>query len=154
LELVPSFVGCGHAVRIAAYREVRGYLARSCAFRMEESDLSLQFFSVGWQIYKSGNLRVFHDTDLSHRESPETVSATITNVGLCAFLHYPIIGWGWGLAQVANLVIWCIRRGKVRGIWSGVAKIPMDCYRNRRYRKPVAWKVLRNYLNFRRTSVA
>jgi GT2 family glycosyltransferase len=153
LDLVDSYVGCGHAIRLTAYRQVRGYLPRPYAFRMEESDLSLQLFAAGWQIYKSGDLRVFHDTDLRHRESSENVSTIITNVGLCAFLHYPIVGWGWGAAQVANIVAWHILRGKIHGICSGIFRIPIDCYRNRRYRKPIAWKNLRRFLQFRRTGI-
>jgi hypothetical protein len=111
----------------------------------------LQLFATGWQIYQAEDLRVFHDTDLSHHESPEITSGTITNVGLCAFLNYPIIGWAWGLAQVANLVVYCIRRGRLRGICSGLVRIPVDCYRNRRYRKPMTWRTLRAALDFRRT---
>jgi hypothetical protein len=153
LVRIPSHVGCGYAVRLAAYREVRGCLPRPIPYRMEESDLSIQLFAAGWQIYEAGELRVFHDTDLTHRESPEITSGTITNVGLCAFLHYPIIGWGWGLAQVANIVVDSIRRRRLRGICSGLLRIPGDCYRNRRYRKPIDWRTLRLFLDFRRTGV-
>ena len=153
LDLVPNYMGCGHAIRLAAYRQIRGYLARPCAFGMEESDLSLQLFAAGWQIYESGSLRVFHDTDLSHRESPEIASGTITNVGLCAFLHYPFIGWWRGLTQLANIVLWHILRGKIRGVGSGVLRIPIECYRNRGYRRPIAWKRLRPFLDFRRAYV-
>jgi GT2 family glycosyltransferase len=150
---IPSFVGCGHAIRLAAYRKIRGYLARPVSFRMEESELSLQLFAAGWEIYESGHLRVFHDTDLGHRESAEITSGTITNVGVCAFLNYPIIGWGWGLAQVANLVVWSIRTGHIRGICSGILRIPADCYRNRQYRNPIAWQTLKLFRHFNRTGI-
>src|SRR5262249_14764769 len=126
---VPNYIGCGYAIRLAAYRQVRGYLPRPIAYGMEENDLSLQLFAAGWCIYKAGNLRVFHDTDLEHHESPEVTSETIANIGLCAFLHYPVAGWGWGLAQVANIVLCSIRMGRIRGICSGIVKIPSDCYR-------------------------
>ena len=121
---------------------------------MEESDLSLQLFEAGWQIYEAGDLRVFHDTDLKHHQSPEVTSGVIANVGLYAFLHYPIRAWGWGVVQVANRVIYCIRKGRVRGICSGIMHIPADCYRNRRYRKPVSWQTLRRFLRFRRIGAA
>jgi GT2 family glycosyltransferase len=148
---VAGYVGCGHAVRLAAYRQVRGYLARPLSFWMEENDLSLQLFAAGWQICEAGELRVFHDTDLSHRGSSEILSAAITNIGLCAFLHYPMIGWGWGVAQVANIVAWHILRGRIHGICSGILRIPIECYRNRRYRKPISWDKLRHFLHFRRS---
>jgi hypothetical protein len=120
---------------------------------MEESDLSLQLFAAGWQIYEAGSLRVFHDTDLKYHQAPEITSGLIENVGLYAFLHYPPIGWGLGLAQIVNKVAYCIRVGRLRGIWSGICRIPIECYRNRCYRKPVAWATLRRFLHFRRTGV-
>jgi GT2 family glycosyltransferase len=140
----PSYIGCGYAIRLSAYRQVRGYLARPVAYGMEESDLSLQLLSAGWQIFEAGDLRVFHDTDLHHRESPETTSATITNVGLCAFLNFPVFAWAWGSMQVAKIVLCCILKGQIRGIGSGLLHIPIDCYRNRRFRKPMSWRTLRD----------
>jgi GT2 family glycosyltransferase len=151
---VPSFIGCGHAIRLAAYRQVRGYLPRPWAYGMEESDVSLQLFAAGWQVYEAGTLRVFHDTDLKHHESPEVTAGTITNVGLCAFLHYPFFGWAWGLAQVANTVVDSARRGRIRGIGSGIFRIPFDCYHNRQHRKPIDWQTMRRFLYFRRTGAA
>jgi len=149
-----SYVGCGYAIRLAAYRQVRGYLPRRIAYGMEEKDLSIQLFAYGWQIYEAGDLRVFHDTDLKHHVSPEVTSGVIANVALCAFLNYPIIGWGWGLLQVANSVIYFVRMGRMRGICSGIFRIPTDCYRYRRYRKPVGWKTLTRFLRFHRTGMA
>jgi len=153
LVAVPSYIGCGYAIRLAAYRQVRGYLPRPTPYGMEESDLSLQLFAAGWHIYEVGNLRVFHDTDLEHHRSPEVTSGVISNVGLYAFLHYPIIGWGLGLAQVINKAVYCIRMGRIRGICSGIVRIPVDCYQNHRHRKPVAWQTLRRFLRFCRTGV-
>jgi GT2 family glycosyltransferase len=147
----PSFVGCGHAVRLAAYRQVRGYIPRPVAYGMEEHDLSLQLFAAGWQIYEAGNLRVFHDTDLKQHQLPEITSGAIINAGLYAFLHYPISAWGWGAAQVANKVVYCIGRGRIRGIISGILRIPGECYHNRQYRKPVARLTLDRFWHFRRT---
>jgi GT2 family glycosyltransferase len=147
-----SFVGCGFAIRVAAYRQIRGFLSRPLGYGIEESDVSLQLLAAGWKIYQAGNLRVFHDTDLEHRESPEIVSAVITNVALCAFLHYPVSGFAWGVGQVANIVAWHIRRGKIRGICSGIFRIPIDCYRNRQYRQPITRGQLRHFLHCLRNS--
>jgi hypothetical protein len=153
LVLSPSYVGCGYAIRLSAYRRVRGFIPRPVAYGMEEIDLSMQFFAANWQIYEAGDLRVFHDTELKHHQSPEVTSAAIANTGLYAFLHYPAIAWGIGIAQVANKVAYCIRVGRFRGICSGIFRIPAECYRNRRYRHPVAWPTLKRFLRFRRTGI-
>jgi hypothetical protein len=146
-----AYVGCGYAIRLAAYRRVRGYIPRPVAYGMEECDLSLQLFADDWHIYEAGNLRVFHDTDLKHHGESKVTSGVIENAGLYAFLHYPVIGWGLGLAQVANKVAYCIRVGRFRGIWSGICGIPAECYVNRHHRKPVTWKMLQSYLRLRRS---
>lgn len=144
----PSFVGCGHAIRLAAYRQVRGYLSSPIPYGMEESDLSLQLFVSGWQVFEAECLRVFHDTDLKHHRSPEIVSATIANVGLYAFLHYPIAGLGRALLQLANKVAYCIRVGRLRGIGSGLARIPFVCFHYRQFRNPLNWKTVKRFLDF------
>jgi GT2 family glycosyltransferase len=147
----PRYIGCGYAIRLAAYRQVRGHLSRPVGYMMEETDLSLQLFEAGWQIYEAGNLRVFHDTELKHHRSPEITSGMIANLGLFTFLHYPFIGWGRGFLQLANQIFYFIRVGRIGGICSGVLSIPGECYRNRRYRKPVRWQTLKKFHHFNRT---
>jgi len=121
---------------------------------MEENDVGLQLFAAGWQIYESGELRVFHDTDLSHHNAADVTSGMIANVALFAFLNYPVSAWGWGALQVMNKVLDSMRRHRFRGICLGLLSIPGDCYRNRQYRNPVALPVLRQFLQFRRTGAA
>ena len=140
-------------LRLAAYKQVRGYLPRPVAYGMEEIDLSLQLIAANWQIYNAGSLRVFHDTDRKHHESAEITAGTISNVGLAAFLHYPILGWSWAALQIANIIRDAIRRGRFRGILSGIARIPLDCYRNRRYRNPVPIKTLMTFRRLRRAAM-
>ena len=72
----------------------------------------------------SGELRVFHDTDLVHHKSAEVTSAGITNLALNAFLHYPLLAWGWASVQVAGKVAYCARMGRVSGIARGVFENP------------------------------
>jgi GT2 family glycosyltransferase len=148
---ISTYVACGYAIRLAAYRQVRGHLPRPVAYGMEENDLSIQLFVRGWDVIHTGALRVFHDTALTHHESAEITSGVIANVALFAFLHYPSIAWGRGLAQLTNIVWDSIRKGRFRGILSGIGRIPADCYRNRHHRKPVPRQTLKKFLYFRKT---
>jgi GT2 family glycosyltransferase len=145
-----SYVGCGHAIRVAAYRDVRGYLARPTAYGMEESDVGLQLFAKGWHVYSAGVLRVYHDTDRAHHNAAEITASTITNLALLAFLHYPATEFGRGVAQVANRIAFCLQKGRLRGIAAGIAGIFTECYRNRNLRQPVRHDVLVEYLRLRR----
>jgi GT2 family glycosyltransferase len=149
----PSYIGCGYAIRLDAYRSIRGHLSRPIPYGMEETDLSLQLFSAGWHIYEAGALRVLHDTDLSHHSTKEITAGTITNTGLFAFLHYPFFAWGWGLAQVLNMVFRSLQKRRFSGICMGLVRIPVECFRNRRYRNPMDWQLLKSFLHFRRTGV-
>ena len=153
LKLSSGYIGCGFAIRLAAYHKVRGLLPQPVPYGMEESDLSLQLFASGRFIYESGALRVLHDTDLKHHELPQNNAGAITNLGLFVFLHFPIIRWTVGILQVGNRVVYSIRMGRVRGICSGILQIPLTCYRYRRYRRAVPWPILKRFLVFRRTGI-
>ena len=148
---VASYVGCGHAMRVAAYRDIRGYLARPMAYAIEEGDVGLQLFVRGWQVFSAEELRVYHDTDRTHHEAAEVTASTITNLALLAYLHYPAMDLGRGVAQVANRVAYSVRRGRTSGVASGVGGILMECYRNRALRAPISHEVLMEYLRLRRS---
>jgi len=150
IRRVVSYVGCGHAIRVAAYRDVRGYLARPMAYGMEESDVGLQLFAKGWHVYSAGVLRVHHDTDRAHHEAAEITAATITNLALLAFLHYPTTKFGRGVVQIANRIAFCFQKGRIRGIAGGIAGIFAECYRHRALRKPIRHDVFVEYLRLRR----
>ncbi len=146
---VASYVGCGHAIRVAAYRDIRGYLPRPTAYAIEEGDVGLQLFVKGWQVFAAEQLRVYHDTDRTHHDAAEITASTITNLALLAFLHYPAIDLGRGVAQVANRVAYCLRRGRTRGVASGLAGIATACFRHRSLRAPVQHDELMEYLRLR-----
>jgi hypothetical protein len=135
---------------VAAYREVRGYLARATAYGMEESDVGLQLFARGWHVYSAGALRVYHDTDRAHHIAAEITASTITNLALLAFLHYPVTNFGRAVVQIANRIVFCVRKGRTRGIVAGIAGIFSECYRNRSLRKPIRHDMLVQYLRLRR----
>jgi glycosyltransferase involved in cell wall biosynthesis len=150
LTPISNYMGCGYAIRLDVYRQMRGHLDRPVPYGIEESDLSLQLFVSGWQMKRAGELRVFHDTELKHHRSAEITAGSIANVALYGFLHYPVRAWGLGLAQLTNKVFDCLRKGRFAGILSGLLQIPGDCYRNRVHRNPVPWKSLKRYVEFRR----
>ena len=148
----PSFTGCGHAIRLNAYRDVSGYVARPIAYGLEELDLSLQLSAKRYKIYDSGELRVFHDTELRHHQDPEIVQYVVANSALFAFLRYPVWLWGWGLLQLGSTIVYCLRVGRRRGVISGVLRIPSDCLTFRRCRRSIRSVDVIRYLRFRRAS--
>jgi len=151
LRRIASFTGCGHVIRVATYRALPGYLPSPIGYNIEEVDCSLQLFAAGWEIYKCGELRVFHDTNLIHHRQNEIVSGTVSNMALFVFINYPIIMWVYGGLQLTNTLLFCIRDGRVGGVLRGLAEIPVRCYRHRHDRRPLPARTILRYLRARRT---
>jgi GT2 family glycosyltransferase len=150
LRPIPTYIGCGYAIRVEVYRAMRGHLDRPVPYGMEELDLALQLFVAGRQMMIAEELRVFHDTELKHHQAAEITAGSIANVALYGFIHYPIGAWALVVAQLGSKVFYCLRKGRFGGILTGLLQIPGDCYRNRKHRKPVPWETLKRYLEFRR----
>ncbi len=150
---VSSYTGCGHAIRLAAYKEMRGYLPRPVPYGLEETDLALQLFAKRWEIIDSDELRVFHDTGLEHHATAEIVSGTVANVALYAFLNYPLRAWPYALLQLGNTVAFSLRHQRRRGIISGLLQGPaFDCW-HAVYRAPVTYSVPWNISERRATAI-
>jgi GT2 family glycosyltransferase len=147
----PSYTGCGYAIRLSAYRQTRGHVPRPVPYGMEETDIAILLFANNWRIYESGELRVFHDTELAHHQRAEITKGVIANTALYAFLHYPVYLWPWGLLQLGNMIWFCIKKGRLRGILPGLASIPADCVQHLKLRRPLPHRTVRDYLVFRRS---
>lgn len=148
-----SFTGCGCVTRLAAYRATRGYLPRPVPYGGEETDLALLLFAQGWKIYHSDELRVYHNTQLSHHTDPEITAGAVTNIGLYAYLHYPITWWTLGALQVMNMIRFYVWKGRFRGLLRGLLDIPRQCSLYRGYRRPLPAAILREYRRARKDSV-
>jgi hypothetical protein len=61
-----------------------------------------------------------------------------------------MLRWGWGLLQLGHRVLYAMRMGRFRGICSGLLQIPIECYRNRKYRNALAWPTLKRFIGLRR----
>ena len=121
---VADFSGGGCAYRRERYLQTGGYVPLPTAYGMEEVDFGLRLHARGGRVLRSGSLRVFHHTDLSHHADPAITSASIVNVALLTYLRYPLSMWAVGAAQCANRIQWLLRHGRRRGVWRGLVAIP------------------------------
>jgi len=152
-EAAVEFTGCGWAVRRDRYLACPGFVDRPFAYGIEEMDLDVQFLAAGFVIRRTGRLRVFHDTTLSHHRNPRQTASAIQNVALLAWLRYPFLLAGRALLQVANMAVDQARRGRWRGIPAGLAGIPGVLWRFRRLRRPYAAVAVRAFLARRKIPV-
>jgi GT2 family glycosyltransferase len=137
-QWVADFVGCGCAYRKAAFLQTSGYVPLPVAYGMEEVDLSLRLHHQGWQILASGQLRVFHDTNLGHHDSTKVTAASIANLALLSYLRYPPQFWGMGLLQCLNRVRWLLLHGRYAGVLTGMLSIPALLWQHRHQRQTIA----------------
>ena len=150
-EWTADFCGGACIFRRSAFLEAGGYVPLAVAYGMEEVDLALRLHSRGGRILTSSWLRVFHDTDLQRHGDPHVTAGSIANLALLAYLRYPVSLWVVGLGQCVNRVVWLLRHGRGRGIWTGVTMIPAHLRTHRQYRLPLAFHVVKSYLALRRT---
>ncbi|HEX6164097.1 MAG TPA: glycosyltransferase [Vicinamibacterales bacterium] len=147
---VADFSGGGCAYRRERYLQTGGYVPLATAYGMEEVDFGLRLHALGGRVLRSGRLRVFHHTDLSHHADPLITSASIVNVALLAYLRYPLSMWAVGAAQCANRIQWLLRHGRRRGVWSGLMAIPAAIAEHRGERDPLPRRAVRSFLALRR----
>ena len=151
-KVASGFVGCGCVFRKSAFLQTSGYLPLRYAYGMEETDLSLQLYDLGWTIGFCDSMRVLHDCDRNqHHASREINAAQITNTALLAYLRYPIQFWPLGFAQTTNRVLYSIRNKRFRGIARGLLAILPALWRNRKKRAPVSAVAFRRWRTIKTT---
>jgi GT2 family glycosyltransferase len=143
VQPVSSFENSGAVIRREEFLSTSGYLPLRHAYGMEETDVSLQLLDQGWEILMVRELRVFHDSALGHHSSRGVNAAHIRNIGLLAFLRYPVLFWPLGFAQVLNRVRYSICTRRFNGILEGLLTIPRDCWIYRHQRRPVKCETIR-----------
>jgi GT2 family glycosyltransferase len=147
---VSDFCGCACAYRRSRYLETGGYVPLPIAYGMEEVDFGLRVHALGGRVVRSGRLRVFHATDLSHHADPAITSASIVNIALLAYLRYPPSMWLVAVAQCLNRLQWLVRHGRRRGVLQGLAGIPAAIAAHRGERRPLPSRAVRSFLQLRR----
>jgi GT2 family glycosyltransferase len=137
IKEVNCFQNCACLIRREAFLQTSGYLPLRYAYGMEEADVALQFLDHGWQILESFNLRVFHDTQLTHHNNPSINAAHIANIALLAYLRYPFNYCPLGILQVLNRIRYAASVGRWNGISQGLWEIPHLLWHYRHQRHPV-----------------
>ena len=145
-----DFCGGACVFRRRAFLEAGGYVPLPVAYGMEEVDLALRLHARGGRILTTSWLRVFHDTDLQRHGDPRVTAGSIANLALLAYLRYPLSLWVVGFGQCFNRVVWLLRHGRRRGIWTGMTMIPAHLRAHREYRLPLAFREVKSYLALRR----
>jgi GT2 family glycosyltransferase len=76
---VPSFIGCGHVLRLDAVREVGDYAASPGEYGSEEKDLCLRLLDKGWDVQLLPGVHVWHDKTLVARDEAAQHKSGVCN---------------------------------------------------------------------------
>ncbi len=146
---ISSYTGCGHAMRVEAYRQIIGYIDRAIPYGIEETDVSLQLFAKGWQIQECGNLRVYHDTRLTHHVRADITASTIANAALFCWLRYPLRLWPYALLQYGHVIYFMFCQRRFSGLLEGILQTPLIIWQYRHQRAALSYKIVVSYLRSR-----
>ena len=145
LRRTATFVGCGCIYQRSAFLETEGYVPLPVAYGMEEIDLALQLHAAGRLMVEVPQLEVFHDTDLSHHDSPRITAGSIKNQALLTWVRYPLASFPYGFLQWLNKAKDNLLRRRFRGAIKGMLETPGYLWRHRKLRQPVAPGALRSF---------
>lgn len=146
-EIAPidTYVACGAIIKKSDFVAAGGLVPVIIPYAMEEDDLALRLLDGGKNLLFCKWLRVFHDTDLTHHQSPHVTAGIITNLALRAWLRYPIRYWPYGALQIGNRVVWSLRAGRRAGVLQGLLGIPRYLVSYSHYRNTVSAEALRRW---------
>lgn len=147
-----TFVGCGCVYRRSAFLKTNGYVPLPVAYGMEEVDFALQLHDLGLSVIETPDLKVFHDTDLSHHERPAIAAGSIMNQALLAWARYPVASLPYGALQWINKIRDNLKRRRFRGTLQGILGTPAHLWKNRNLRQPVASTTLVRFRRLRQNS--
>ena len=76
---VPTFVGCGHVVRLAAIKKIGGYVPSPGGYGGEEKDLSLRLIDSGYALTLLPGVHVWHEKTSIARDLYEQHRSGVCN---------------------------------------------------------------------------
>ena len=147
-EPAKMFIGCGHALRLKAVREVGGYEEMPGFYGGEEKDLCLRLMDRGWKIVKLLSMPVWHEKTVLMREMKKQRKSGVVNDLTLIARRCPGSQLVWNLAGNAwNQIFFSAKKPGARLIptLTGLGWFLMSGPRIWPTRKPVSLETWRRY---------
>jgi len=109
-ETAKMFIGCGHALRLKAVREVGGYEKMPGLYGGEEKDLCLRMMDRGWKVVKLKGATVWHDKTVMQRDLRWQRESGVMNDLTLICRRCP--GWKmffYGLGNLTNQILFSLK---------------------------------------------
>lgn len=117
------FIGCGHALRLSAIRQVGGYIEAPGLYGSEEKDLCVRLIDAGYSIVTLPGVHVWHDKtpqarDLARQHRSGVCNDLVFETRRCpAALLAPVLAW-----KLTRHLIFSLRHRLLRAGLCGVAQ--------------------------------
>ena len=147
-----AFEGCAAILRRDALLSVAGYLPLRYAYGMEEADIALQLLDAGFSLARVDHPQVQHDTTPNHHSEPAVDRAWLINTALLTALRYPAPHLFLLPIKILRRMIFSMKQGRVRTVFSGLTAIPGTLWHYRHMRAPIKRRTIRRYIALNRTS--
>jgi len=147
VEPAKMFIGCGHALRLQAVREVGGYEAMPGFYGGEEKDLCLRLLDRGWKVVKLSGSAVWHEKTLTQRDWLAQRRAGTLNDLTLILRRAPGRALPWTLAgNGVNHLLFSLRRPQfLAATFQGLMDFASRVVELKRKRQPVSKETWRRW---------
>ena len=147
VEPAKMFIGCGHALRLKAVREVGGYEEMPGFYGGEEKDLCLRLVDRGWKVVKLSCSLVWHEKTLTQRDWLAQRRAGTLNDLTLILRRAPGRALPWALAgNAVNQLLFSMRRPQfLAATIQGLLDFASRLVELKRKRQPVSEETWRRW---------
>jgi glycosyltransferase involved in cell wall biosynthesis len=150
---VSMFIGCGHIVRMAAFRGAGGYVSTPGMYGSEEKDLALRLMDAGYEIMLLPGVHVWHDKTVLAREQPVQHRSGVCNDLAVTLRRTPLVVLPLALVSKLYRHFRFSRAHQLEEpFWGGVRLFCQSIPQIWRTRGPVRLATLRAYVKLSRNS--
>lgn len=152
-ETIATFIGCGHALRMSAVREVGAYELTPGRYGGEEKDLSLRLMDAGYKIIRLPGVHVWHEKTRVARQLLAQHRSGVCNDLVMTLRRTPLFLLPMAfLAKFYRHVIFSLKHGLLRQCLQGFSLFATSVPAVWRSRRPVKVATLRSFMRLGRTS--
>jgi GT2 family glycosyltransferase len=147
----PTFIGCGHVLRLAAIKKAGGYVAAPGGYGGEEKDLSLRLMDAGYRLVLMPGVHVWHDKTAVARDLPEQHCSGVSNDFAMTLRRTPFVLLPVALiAKLYRHFRFSQAHRLLPSFWKGLRLFLRSAPELWQTREPVRFSTLQKYLRISR----
>lgn len=146
IAVVPSFIGCGHVLRLSSVKEIGGYCEFPRTYGAEEKDLCLRLIDAGYQTVRLDGVHVWHDKSVLARNLALQHASGVCNDLAFVVRRVPLALLPPLIIYKVTLhILFAVRRGLIRSCLRGLGAFVATSVDAWRTRHPVRLSSLVRY---------